>query len=391
MRDRQWVVLGNPEHRRVRFFQEALAHFGQTPARVCAWLDVAREPARFAASLTPGTLLRIDSPGENFAVDKLFLTFGAYEPDEDGTAARLTPRAIARLEEDRGRILLPRQWFLGWRLALKQLDAELQTVQGVVVTPAPADILLLCDKRRCYQHCVTHGLAVPRALPSVRSFAELTAALTATGLRRVFIKLAHGSSASGVVALETNGRRFQAYTSVELVRTAAGVVLYNSLKIRQYRQLQDIRDLIDGLGREGVQVEQWIPKAGWQGQRGDLRVVTIGGRVAQTVFRLSASPMTNLHLGNRRGDVAALQAHLGAARWNDITTLCEQAAASLPGCLHLGLDVLLTPNFRRCVLAEMNAFGDLLPNVFDQGWNTYQAQVWHCLQAGVRPRPTPAA
>ena len=46
-----------------------------------------------------------------------------------------------------------------------------------------------------------------------------------------------------------------------------------------------------------------------------------------------------------------------------------------PESLHLGLDVLFTPGFRSHYLLEINAFGDLLPNVVHRGVNAYEAEV----------------
>ena len=49
-------------------------------------------------------------------------------------------------------------------------------------------------------------------------------------------------------------------------------------------------------------MQQGIPHAQLDGQNADLRVVCVGGRVVATIFRLSPHPITNLHLGGRRGD-----------------------------------------------------------------------------------------
>ena len=56
--------------------------------------------------------------------------------------------------------------------------------------------------------------------------------------------------------------------------------------------------------QEGAIVEEWLPKAVFQGKQFDLRVVVIKGVAKHFVVRLGNSPMTNLHLGNARGDAA---------------------------------------------------------------------------------------
>jgi hypothetical protein len=51
----------------------------------------------------------------------------------------------------------------------------------------------------------------------------------------------------------------------------------------------------------------------------------------------------------------------------DISSECEQVAATFPRALYVGWDVLVTPGFQRAYVLEGNAFGDFLPNVPHQG------------------------
>jgi hypothetical protein len=50
---------------------------------------------------------------------------------------------------------------------------------------------------------------------------------------------------------------------------------------------------------------------------------------------------------------------------------CRRAAAHFPRSLHAGLDVLISPDFRRHAVLEVNAFGDLLPGITCDGRDTY--------------------
>ena len=69
------------------------------------------------------------------------------------------------------------------------------------------------DKRRCHARLAEAGVPVPPALPAVRGYDELRARMAEAGRDRVFVKPAHGSSASGVVALQTAPGRIKAVTS----------------------------------------------------------------------------------------------------------------------------------------------------------------------------------
>src|SRR5262249_39086622 len=128
------------------------------------------------------------------------------------------------------------------------------------------------------------------------------------------------------------------------------------------------------LCREGVQVEEWIPKATFEGQAFDLRVLVIAGKVCHVVPRLSPHPMTNLHLLNQRGDQERVRAEIPSESWDSAMETCRRAAALFPGCHHVGVDLLFTPRYRPMLL-EANAFGDLLPGVLWNSLDTYAAEL----------------
>lgn len=200
-------------------------------------------------------------------------------------------------------------------------------------------------------------------------------------MARLFVKPAHGSSASGVLAVESGGGgRIRATTSVEL---GADGGLYNSLRVRRYEREQDIAAIVDALAPDGLHLERWLPKASQDGRAADLRVVVVAGRATHAVVRTSRSPMTNLHLGGRRGDLDAVRENVEAAgaRWTDLLGVCEQAAACFPRTLCVGVDLLPAVGWRRAAIGEVNAFGDLLPRLTGlpgsgaEGLGTHAAQV----------------
>jgi hypothetical protein len=127
-------------------------------------------------------------------------------------------------------------------------------------------------------------------------------------------------------------------------------------------------------------VERWIPKSSQSGRSADLRVVVVAGRATHVVVRTSTGPMTNLHLGGARGDLGLLRAAAGPY-WADLLETAERAAACFPGSPMAGVDVLPTAGWRRYLVGEVNAFGDLLPNATGlpggpaEGLDTYGAQV----------------
>jgi glutathione synthase/RimK-type ligase-like ATP-grasp enzyme len=284
---------------------------------------------------------------------------------------------------DKGRIWYPRQWYLGFRALLRRIAQQLSRCPPGVRMNQPADVEVLFDKVRCQERFARAGIPVPRSLGPVRSFAELRERMREAGCRSAFVKLAHGSSASGVVAYRTSGARQEALTTVEMVRQGGEWRLYNSRLIRCYRKPAEVAALVDALTREGVQVEEWLPKAGLDDHVFDLRVMVIGGEARHVVVRMSQSPMTNLHLQNRRGNLSAVVARMGPEAWHLARRTCERAAAVFPDSLHLGVDLLVAPDYRRHAVLEANAFGDLLPDVLSEGMDTYEAEIRAVLARGI--------
>jgi hypothetical protein len=215
----------------------------------------------------------------------------------------------------------------------------------------------------------------------------------------VFVKLAHGSSASGVVAYQRTSRgpagsglqSHRAVTSVEMVRTGGELRLYNSRRLRRYTDVREIATLIDALARHRIHVEQWLPKAGIDGRVFDLRVVVIGGRARQSVARLSRTPITNLHLLNDRAEASVIRRRMGEVAWRAAMATCARVMREcFPGSLHGGVDLLVSSNFRRHAVLEVNAFGDLLPGVTCDGLDTYAAEIAALTPDGTVRRPAHA-
>ncbi|AVZ77808.1 hypothetical protein SLUN_34245 [Streptomyces lunaelactis] len=357
--DLRLAVVGNPANRRVALFQDAVHAAGLPVARVVPWLDVLRGRAEFR----PGEQVRIDSPGEDPLVERELR--GTDDPTRvEGTA----------------------RWYARFTSAVREVEG-LAVVGGATLLDDPHELAVLFDKRLCHGVLRQTGVTVPQSptsgadVPAVRGWDDVRALQELSGLHRMFVKPAHGSSASGVLAVETAGRgRVQATTSVE--RDADGR-LFNSLRVHRYSTESEVGALIDALAPDGLHIERWLPKASQNGRSADLRVVVIGGRATHAVVRTSRSPITNLHLGGSRGDLAAARAATEAAggSWAGMLDLCERAAACFPGALRVGVDLLPATGWRRFAVGEVNAFGDLLPRLTGlpgsgaEGQDTYAAQV----------------
>ncbi|MGC0373102.1 STM4014 family protein [Streptomyces sp. SAI-229] len=358
------AVVGNPENRRTALFADAARAAGLPAPRIVPWERVLREGgAGFAADET----VRLDSPGENPEVDRLLR--GVGDPTRVEGSAR---------------------WY-------ERFTGAVRGLRGGVRLDDVDELAVLFDKRRCHAVLDAADVPVPGSPTSgpdavrVTGWDDVRTVMREHRMPRLFVKLAHGSSASGVLAVEASGGgRVRATTSVEL---AGNGRLFNSLTVRRYEREQDIAAVVDALAPDGLHLERWLPKASQRGRAADLRVVVVAGRATHAVVRTSASPLTNLHLGGTRGDLDAVRDAVGAAggRWADVLAVCERAAACFPRTLCVGVDLLPAVGWRRFAVGEVNAFGDLLPRLTGlpgsgaEGLDTYAAQVAAVLRRATGP------
>ncbi|MEU5162966.1 STM4014 family protein [Streptomyces sp. NPDC020875] len=369
------AVVAHAESRRAGLFSAAARAAGLPPVRVVPWILVLRGRAEFLR----GEWVRIDSPGE--------------DPYVDG---------VLRGGDDPARVEGTARWYGRFVGAVREVSAAV-TAAGAVPLDDPAELAVLFDKRLCHGVLREAGIPVPESptsgpkAPQVHGWDDVRALARDAGMHRVFVKLAHGSSASGVLAVETaSGGRVRATTSVE--RDERGR-LFNSLRVRRYTDEAEIAAIVDTLAPDGLHIERWLPKATQDRRSADLRIVVTDGRAGHAVLRTSRSPMTNLHLGGARGDLAAARAAIGRAGgdWDEALAICERAAALFPAALRVGVDLLPLRDWRRFAVGEVNAFGDLLPGLTGlpgggaEGLDTYGAQIAAVRARASRGVPPPAA
>jgi glutathione synthase/RimK-type ligase-like ATP-grasp enzyme len=364
------LVIAPPASRRVKALQASLLEHGLAPARVLAWTDVLTgEP--IAKHVRKNSIVRIESPGEDWQTEKMILERGNCT-DEDGTEyERLSRTEMQSLGFDTGRLLPSRQWYLGFRNAIEILKSQLLESPTHRLMNHSDEIAVMFDKRATHATLQAAGVNVPESLEPIQNFDDLIAKMQARAWTQVFVKLAHGSSASGAVALQISQNRIRAISTVEM----GGARLYNSRKLITYNSISTVRKLIDALCKHRVHVERWLPKAGFEDRVFDLRVVVIGGKAQHVLVRLAQGPMTNLHLRNDRGDWERVLERIGEAAWSEARASCERALRCFPKSLYAGVDLMFTPGFRKHAILEVNAFGDYHRNVFVNGLDTYAAEL----------------
>jgi glutathione synthase/RimK-type ligase-like ATP-grasp enzyme len=360
--DGRLFVVGNPENRRVRDLQATAERIGFYPPVCVSWREILDDPPAGLARLRAAGMVRLDSPGENEDVLRHLVRLG-------GGCGGLAFGEIGFLPEQ----------YRGFSLILDRLSASGSKFQN-----SPADIKVMFDKWasgcRFAAACIPSP-ATSLAPASAAPFRKFRSAFGTPGSGRLFLKPRFASSASGVCAYRWSHGREQLIAPVELHRNGRAVRLYNSLRVRCYTSLEDITAILENLLPQGMICQPWIRKASLSDGQFDLRILVINGQSRHVVVRQSHYPMTNLHLGNRRGCLDEVQEAFGQRTVDNCRRLAEDAAACFPDSLYAGVDVLV-PVRGDPLICEINAFGDLLPNVTHRGESTCEAILRASLRHG---------
>ncbi len=352
--DAEVCIVGNPENRRVRDFQSTATEIRLGRQSCVSWRDVLSGCGDAMGQLRTAESIRIDSPGENDQVLHALIRLG-------GGCGWLAHGEIGFLREQHR----------GFCTALELLSSVNTSFQN-----PPADIREMFDKWASHQRFEDAGLARPATALAPRGANEFRTLRATVGgsptAGRVFLKPRFGSSASGVCALRWCGDREQLIAPIEIDRTLGHVRLFNSLRVRCYTSPEEIDTILSQLLPQEMICERWVPKFRLPDGKFDLRILVIAGEARHLVVRQSHHPMTNLHLGNRRGDVSEVRDAIGNQRLEACRQLAEDAAACFPDSLYAGVDILVSAKGEP-LICEINAFGDLLPNLRHRDQSAYEA------------------
>lgn len=359
------LIVGNPENRRNSYFISALEKNKINSYKIISYTDLIRGIEKIEDYLEDGSILRIESPGENFEVEKLLIAFGDRSKSD-----------ILNEKEQVGKIFFPTLWYKGYFKFLTNLKYRVSTSdKRVVYMNEPEEILEMFNKNLCQKKLKNGNINIPDYYENVNSYEELIESMYNKKLRGIFIKLSYSSSASGIGAFRINYKTGEQvfYSTIVPVDKSGKKEYFNSLKVIRYCNKEQIKEIIEMLMKEDIHIEEWIPKACCEGEQFDVRVVVIDNKPMQSVVRLSKSPMTNLHLGNKR--ITLEESGLKKELIKKILDSAVKAKAQFPNSLYAGIDVMVSKQYNRTYVADVNAFGDLLMNIYIDGKNSYESEI----------------
>ena len=364
----EFVILGPSVSPRIDAFQSGLADLRRSPAPLVSYDAFLRDHDSLFDALNRQTILRIESPDRDPVSLRALYAAGAAGAEAAGFQTIDRDAAVTR----KGEIGSPAQLWFGLRKALKAACASAESA-GASVLIDREQTATMFDKAGCARLLAGHQVPAPAQLGLVERFEQLMATMHSCACTRVFLKLRHGSAAAGMMALALGPRHeIVAYTTA--VQNDRGGISATR-RIQKLSNHSSIEAIVDRLAPLGLTAEQWLPKSGIEGRTYDLRVIVIGGEPVFHVMRQSTHPMTNLHLGGKRGSADTIRRRIGEDHWASLNRTCRKVAGIFAGNFMIGIDVAILAGERKHAVLEVNAFGDHVKNVYYRGTTPQQCQV----------------
>ncbi|MEM6928140.1 MAG: hypothetical protein AAF602_14505, partial [Myxococcota bacterium] len=221
----RWIVIGNPENRRVTGFVQAVRDENAGSVVIVPWLEVARNPRWWTDHDDAPTWVRIESAGEDAAVQRALLRLGGRSGAPDLPFGAFVP---------------PGPLHRGFLVVLERVAAALEARPAWTSLTEPAGIRQVFDKAVFHRHCRALGVAVPDTLDA-SDRATLERRMEEAGWSSAFLKIRTGSSAVGVVLFRVRPR---ASFLTTVLMTEAGWFI--SLRLRRYHTQADLDRVIGG-------------------------------------------------------------------------------------------------------------------------------------------------
>ena len=369
----RYVMIANPGTKRCETYRAELVAFWQARGvavdlDVVPWADVVPRDGDLDGlpAFDRPTIVRMESPGKDDSVTRLLLEAGARDDPAE------PPRDWRSLDLPKGLLVRPGLLYRGFRRVLIGLRKSFDARPHLQPTACPLAVAMMFDKTATAWKLKHASVPVPEMLGRPIEMPAVVHDLMIFGdWPTAYVKLNTGSSATGIVVLHPD----RADRSIVGTTTLAHLDgrFYNSRLVRRVTG-SDLEQAVQFVLDEGAIVQRGIPMAQIDGQNFDVRVVCVSGKPAAIIFRLSSHPMTNLHLGGRRGDFDRCRAAIPTREWLDALDHCADAAACFDSAV-AGVDLLFERGFGRHYVLEVNAFGDFFP-----GWVDARGHSVHALE-----------
>jgi len=370
----RYIIIADPTSlrwksyaREIELFQNETKVYVETS--LVSWIDFIRAEGDLAALKNPpctekAALVRIESPARSFEVIRELLIAGSREDN------LFQPEQWIELEDQLGRLVEPHLIFIGLKRVLERFALSVAKHRSLTLLADPLDTLSMFDKNETSHRLLAAGISTPEILNVDWQVGSLLQSLRDEMERRrwltVFVKLATGSSASGIVKIDLNRDSITGLSTM----VQSGDTFFNTRNL-QTLDTVTLEPALAYITQQSATVQRGIRKAQIGGNDFDVRVIVINGKVEFTIFRQSNYPITNLHLGGFRGDWKLCRSAIPDRIWLDAMDDCV-AAAGLYNSSLIGIDLMFDHGFMNHYIIELNPMGDFFPS-----WKNEKGQTTH--------------
>lgn len=371
-----FLLIGDAAGRRVNSFVDCLRNLNIDSYKVITWQEFLGGNCDFVQTLKQNTILRIEPPEKDIEIYREILKLGKVD-------GGLTMGEIEELDFSRYPVVAPRQWYDGFKTLLSSIAeaTENNSHKNILCMQHPKEAMRMMDKEKTYDDLAAkvneYSFCLPPKIETPASYQALRESYGQKVLR-CFIKLRYGSGGTGVLAYRNNPRIGQEdlWTSLNFEIRQGKKLFYSSNKVNYVTDKTKIEELIDWVLQNGAHIEEWIPKASFQGKGFDTRVLVIDKKAKYLLTRLSKSPITNLHLGNKRMNSADI---LSEEQMRVISKAAVDVMKVFPHSLYAGIDIVCSPGYKPYVI-DVNPFGDLFHNLLGTPENVHYQEIMKSIE-----------
>lgn len=349
-----FLIIGDLKGKRVSFFIKTLNILGIKNYNILSWIDLIKDINILNKYLKNNTIIKIEPPEKDLDIYKAFLKKGIK-------ANIISVKQIDKLNFYDYKIISPKQWFFGVNNVFVNIKNIINASSYNIFMMNDIDeAITMMDKKLSYKklndNLEDKSFNLPKLYDIKDDFYSFEEMYSNKSIN-AFIKLRYGSGSIGVLAYKNNPKKNKQilYTSLRYKNNN----FYSEKKVRKYENQNEIRVLLDWVLKNDAHMEAWIPKSKYNNKSFDTRVFMLNKKPNYLISRFSNTPITNLHLDNKRLETKEF---LDDSQIKILKDASKDVCKVLKKSMFIGLDIVTSNSFKPYVI-DINPFGDLFYNL----------------------------
>ena len=366
-----FLIIGDLSGRRVKSFVDCLTYTNENRYKIISWIDILDDISNFEKNINENTIIKLEPPEKNMEIYRKFLKV-------DTCNQKLSEKEIDNIDFSNYQIVEPEQWYQGFKTTLESMDKiyKENSSKNIFCMNDFKETLVMMDKSKTYytlkDKVKEYDFCLPLKLETPKTYKEFKE-IYGDKFIRCFIKLRYGSGGTGVIAYRNNPRTNDEniFTSLNYESLKGKKIFYSNSKVNFFSSKDIVEPLIDWVLSNGPHIEEWIPKTSYKRNFFDTRAFVINKKAEYLISRLSKSPITNLHLRNKRADSLNI---VSKENIEIISKAAEDVMKIFNKSLYGGIDVVCSKNYRPYII-DVNPFGDLFHNLIGTDKNVHYLEI----------------